>query len=175
MRIGRRLSAIAGAALVAMSVGSLALVQPATAADTTTTFEIEAGALSVSVPGAVNLGHVVTGSTTVSASMGNVTVADARSIVVATWTTTVTTSTFVNGTTIIPTTDVSYSAPAGTVSGAGTGTATGTALSAIGTGKTAQSFTGTLATSTVWNPTLSIAITGASAGAYTGTVTHSVV
>jgi hypothetical protein len=168
LRVAVTMAVVAGSAIT--------LGQPAMAADTTTTFDIEAGTLSISAPAARNLGPVPVGGTSISNTLGNVVVTDARALVAATWSATVTIpSPFTNGTTTIANTAVFYFAPAGTVTGAGTGTATGTGGSTpIDTGATAQTFTGSGATTTTWDPTLSINLTGATAGHYTGTVTHSV-
>jgi hypothetical protein len=160
---------------LAVVAAMLWLCGPAMAADTVTTFDIESGTLSISAPASVYLGHVPAATASISGTMGNIEVADNRDITVATWIATVTTTTFSNGTTTIPTTDVSYSSPAGTVTGPGSGTATGVVNGPIGAGKTAQTFTaGTGVTTTTWDPTVTITLTGATAGHYTGTITHSV-
>ncbi|MBX4171655.1 hypothetical protein K3M35_23920 [Rhodococcus sp. DMU2021] len=57
------------------------LLSPAVASaqeDTTTTFAVTAGVLSISVAGTADLGAVATGAQEVSGSLGNVTVTDER-------------------------------------------------------------------------------------------------
>ena len=184
----RNKSLRAGVAMATMAVvagGVMTLAQPAmaaTTADTTTTFDIEAGALSITAQPTAYLGHVASSATSVSASLGAVAVDDARNITQtgqAQWTATVSIPTpFTNGTDDVLNADVHYTAVAGTVTATAPagGTATGVAASAIGGGTTAQTFTGQGITTTTWTPTIAIdlATNPIGVGHYTGTVEHSV-
>jgi hypothetical protein len=142
-----------------------------------------AGALSITVPATASLGSIAPGGT-LSGALGAVTVSDGRGLPTASWTATVSTTTFTTGgaTTAetIAKSVVSYwSGPATSTAGAGTFTpgqltaANAQALSVTRTAFTLSGGTGN--TSATWNPTLVIHVPAqAVGGTYTGTVTHSV-
>jgi hypothetical protein len=162
------------------AVGILAATAlPASAADTTVTFAITTAGLTISAPGAVNIGSVASGSTSISGQIGPVTVTDLRGTLGGSWTATVTGTDFTTGTATpaetIPVLNVSYS-PGDATSTTGTGTFTPGPGGIINVPRVA--FTGTALTgnnSATWNPTLTVTIPAATvAGTYTGTVTHSV-
>ena len=184
MSIGK--CSIRVAVLLATITVPLALAQSAADAasgNTTTTFTVNGGALAISVPASVALGSGNPGAS-ISAQLGAVTVTDTRALLTATWTTTVTTSSFTTGgaTTpeTIPITAISYwSGAATSTTGSGTftpGQANAGAAAVLSTGRTAFALTGGVGNNTAsWNPTIVIAVPAAAVnGTYTGTITHSV-
>jgi hypothetical protein len=119
----------------------------------------------------VALATVATGSLSASGQLGPVTVDDTRGALVNSWTTTVTSSAFVTGT----------STPAETVTEPNVAYATGasTAHSGLGvfvpgTKTVPPTYTGAAGnSSTTWNPTLTFTLASSQvAGTYSGTVTH---
>jgi hypothetical protein len=153
------------------------------AADTTVTFAITSGSLTISVPATKALGSVAPGASA-TAQLGAVTVTDLRAMASASWTATVSSTDFTTGgatpAETIPATAVSYwSGPATTSTSTATrtpGQATVTDAAAISTSTTAFALTaGSGNSTTAWNPTLIVDTPStALAGTYTGTVTHSV-
>ncbi|MFB9833026.1 hypothetical protein [Actinoallomurus acaciae] len=134
-----------------------------------------AGALTVTVPATADLGSG-TPSTTISGSLGNVTVSDLRGANPAPWTASVTSTDFTaTGVTAIPASAVTYTPGTATTVGDGTFTA-GTAGALGTTPLTAYTHTGgTGSNSATWDPTLAVAVPAtATATTYSGTVTHSV-
>jgi hypothetical protein len=166
-------------ALVVATAGS------ANAADTTTTFNVTSGALTITAPAATLLGSAAP-TTPISAQLGVVTVTDARALLAPTWAATVTSTAFTTGTATaaetIPTSDVNYwSGPTTTVTPATgmtfvPGQPLVTDAVALSTAPTAMSLTaGVGDNSAAWNPTLVVTAPAAAVtGLYTGTVTHSV-
>jgi large repetitive protein len=148
-----------------------------------TTLTIAAGVLSITVPSSAALPSVLPGGTT-SAQLGTVTVNDFRGTAAASWTVTVTATTFVTGAgtpaQTIPLTQItSWSGPATASTGTGTftpGQANPAAAVNLTVPRTAFSLTaGSSVNSASWNPTLSLkAPAAALAGTYTATITHSV-
>jgi len=148
-----------------------------------TTISVAAGLLSITVPSSAALPNVSPGGTT-SAQLGTVTVNDFRGTAGASWTVTVTATTFVTGAgtpaQTIPLTQISYwSGPATASTGTGTftpGQANTVAAVNLTVPRTAFSLTaGSSVNSASWNPTLSISVPAAAlAGTYTATITHSV-
>ena len=112
------------------------------------------------------------------------TVTDSRGIAGASWTATVTATTFVTGGATapetIPLTQVTYwSGPATATTGTGAFTpGQVSALAAVNLTAPRTAFSlasGSSVTSASWNPTLSVAVpAGAVGGGYTATITHSV-
>jgi len=147
------------------------------------TLVIGAGLLAISVPSAAALPSASPGGTA-SAQLGPVTVTDQRGMTGASWTATVTATTFVTGgaspAQTIPLAQVTYwSGPATATTGTGTftpGQASASAAVNLTTPETAFSFTGgSSINSASWNPTLSVSVPAAAvAGTYTATITHSV-
>lgn len=156
----------------------------AQAADTTVTATVEAGGLSISVPVTVDLGAGSPG-TTVSGSVGSVTVTDARAALEASWTASVSATAFTTGggtpAETISNADVLYwSGPATATTGSGTftpGQPTSGDAESLDSSRTTFSLTGGVGNdSATWNPTLSMNVpASAVAGTYTGTVTETVV
>ena len=190
MRSSIRIAAALGAAALATS--SLGLLAPAahaaTTGNTTTTFTLSGGALSITVPASANLtpSAVATGTPTLSGGLGNTNVTDARGNLAATWTVTVTSTNFTTGgasaNETVPKANVSYSSGAATAT-TGTGAFTpGTVASLNGTVPASQiggTWAGVSNNSATWNPTIGVTLlnsnnTTAVAGTYTGTITQSV-
>jgi hypothetical protein len=158
----------ASAALVA------AIALPAGAA-TPTTFELTAGALSISAPtGSVSLGtqSVSHSSSTISGSLGVVTVSDLRGGP-TTWTAGVISTAFNATAGTVPASSVSYAAGTFTSSAGVVATAVAapdlTGVSTVATGAS------TGVSSSSWNPTVSVLVpANANPGIYSATITHSV-
>ena len=181
---------IIAAPIVAGLIGFAALAAPlaAHAAGTPTTFDLQGGTLSITVPDgsttAIDLGLAHLSDNHVSGSLGAVTVDDERGLLSGSWDASAQSSAFVTGTTGNTTTllasAVTYSA--GTTSGStGTGTftaAAGGADVAIGSSATVMSASSEVGSPAgiTWDPTITVALptTGVVAGIYSGTITHSV-
>jgi hypothetical protein len=168
--------------LVALAAGvlTLGLAPQAMAAPTTATVTVTGGSLSMTVPAtAGNLGtrtNTVTGGT-ISGSLGQVQVNDARSAAAgAGWVVSVISTAFTPTTgATIGAASVGYQAGPITKVGTATFTAndppdlTGATAAVTATGITGDN-------SATWNPTINVAVAGGTAaGVYSGTITHSVV
>ena len=170
--------------VVATAIGVLALglAQPASAdtGATTATVTVTGGALSITVPNdAGSLGSQVNtvGGGTISGSLGQVQVNDARSAAAGSgWVVTVISTAFTppSGPTIAAS-FVGYTAGAITKTGTATFTAnnpvnlTGAVAAVTATGITGDN-------SATWNPTINVAVPGGTiANVYSATITHSVV
>ncbi|MGF7238511.1 MAG: hypothetical protein ACQSGP_26640 [Frankia sp.] len=174
-----------GFGVLTLAVASFAApAQAATTGDTAAQFEVGVGALSISVPGEADFGQVASNATTLTAPLGTVTVADQRAALNATWTATVSSTSFTTGgatpSETISNADVAYwSGPATAATGTATrvpGQLTAAAAVALNATRTAFSATAIIGNNTTeWDPTVVIALPGALvAGTYTGTITHSV-
>ncbi|HEY2578582.1 MAG TPA: hypothetical protein VGI74_19950 [Streptosporangiaceae bacterium] len=145
--------------------------------DTTMTFTVTVGALTMTAPTTVDLGAGGPG-TTISGALGPVAVTDARALLTATWTATVSSSDFTTGggtpAETIPATDVAYDP--GTITTTGTITATGTPVTLSNAAQpTVTGSAGVGDNSASWNPALAVAVpSSAVGGAYTATLTQSV-
>lgn len=176
---------IAGTALAGVVVAPGAEAAPG---DTSTTFTLTGGALSVSVPASANLTSSQTINTAVNATsltgqLGSTTVADSRGQLIATWAASVDGTDFTTGTASASETvvddNVSYWAGAATFTGVVTPVPGQlTALDAQNLGQSRTAMSGTLGVgnnTATWNPTLIVSVpAGNVAGTYTGTITHSV-
>lgn len=172
------------AALLGTLVAALALTAvPATAQDTTTTFEVtDAGAaLSISVPASHDFGAASAGTSLVG-NLGTVEVDDQRGDLIATWEATVTSTDFVLDGEVDPPAAAVLSPSAitydpGTVSML-LGLSADLTVGAAGTlegGHSAATYAGAGSNTAQWDPELTFAIPGSQVeGAYTGTITHSV-
>ena len=175
----RRLPLVAAIVAAGMAISA----PTATAGDTTTTFTVTSGALSITVPVSAALGSGAPG-TTISGALGTVTVTDARALLSASWTATVSSTNFTTGggtaAETIGNGNVSYwSGPATATTGVGTftpGQLTALNAQTLGTSRIAFTMTaGVGDNSASWNPNLVVSVpAGAVGGTYTGTVTHSV-
>jgi hypothetical protein len=169
-RFAPRLLLIAATAAVLATVTALSA-----GAATTATFTLTAGGLSISAPsGGVSLGSQIasTSASTISGSLGTVTVSDQRGGV-TTWVASVISTAFTpSGGPADPASNVSYAA--GTIVQAGV---VATALSAVDlTGVTpiVDGASAGISTAT-WNPTISVVVPANYApGVYVATITHSV-
>ena len=145
--------------------------------DTTVTFTITTGALTMSAPVSANLGSGAPG-TTITGAMGAMTVTDDRALLTASWTTTASSTDWTTGggtpAETIPATDVGYDP--GSITTTGTITATGTPITLSGTAAPVVTGTAGVGNNTAsWNPNLAVAVPAAAVGGtYTGTVTQSV-
>ena len=161
-----------GIALAAVLASVLALATPAGAA------------VSISVPSTANLGSAPTGSPSLSAQLGTITVTGSG-LVAPSFIARVSATIFTTGAggpdETIPKTSILYwSGPATTVSGLVSGGVPGqlTSAQAVDLTVTRTAFSGqgvALSITVKWNPTIIINIpASAVAGTYTGTITHSV-
>ena len=145
--------------------------------DTTVTFTVTVGALSMTAPTAVNLGSGAPG-TTISKALGAVTVTDARALLSANWAATASSTDWTTGAgtpnETIPASDVGYNP--GSITTTGTITATGTPITLSGTPAPVVTGTAGVGDNTAtWNPIISVAVPAAAVGGiYTGTLTQSV-
>lgn len=171
--------------LALASVSALALAAPAFAApasgttgNTTATFTVGSGALTISVPtpATFNSTSNSVGGGTVTGMLGVVTVTDARSAAGITgWSTSVSSSDFTGGTPIIKASAVGYSAGVvTTLTGSALYTTTNqTNIAGDPVIVTAANTTGNDLAS--WNPTITIAVPGGTTpGIYSTTITHSI-
>src|SRR5579863_4263496 len=145
--------------------------------DTTVTFTVTTGALSMTAPVSAVLGSGAPG-TTISGALGAVTVTDDRALLSASWTSTASSTDWTTGgatpAETIPATDVGYDP--GSITTTGTITATGTPVTL--SSDPAPVVTGTAGVgnnTATWNPAVSVAVPAAAVGgAYAGTITQSV-
>ena len=178
--MGIALSPVAASA-APLTQGALGVSQTpsGTDPDTTVTFSVTVGALTMTAPGSVNLG---TGSpgTTISGQLGEVVVTDATASLAASWTATASSTNWllVGGTNTaaetIPAGDVTYDP--GDVSHTGTITVTPHTIQLSGTAQTVVAGTaGVGNNSATWNPNLEVAVPSAAVGGdYSATLTQSV-
>jgi hypothetical protein len=145
--------------------------------DTTVTFAVTTGALSMTAPVSANLGAGAPG-TTITGALGAVTVTDDRALLAATWTATASATDWTTGggtpAETIPVTDTTYTP--GTITTTGTITATGTPITLAHSAAPAVTGTAGVGNNTAtWNPAIAVAVpASAVGGTYTGTVTQSV-
>jgi hypothetical protein len=181
----RRISRKRGIGAVALSTAATAalviaggLPAMAASAPTPTSFDIGSGALSLSVPAAATLGTgaVAPGTTSVAGPLGPVVVTDNRGLASGTWSATVVSTDFSNGTTTIPAGSITYTAGVAGTTGTITLAAPGTGTLDNTTPLVAQNATALVGTNTAtWNPGISVALPlAATTGHYTATITHSV-
>ena len=177
---------IAALVIAGTAVTGLAVAPSASAQVTNTSFELTGGSLSVSVPASATLSSAATavGTTSLTGSLGEVDITDARGALVANWTASVDGSDFTTGTgeveaaELIPDDNVSYWS--GVASSTGAGTAAGAqplAANAQHLGQQRTAATGVFVGNNTasWTPTLIVSVpAGNVAGEYTGTITHSV-
>jgi hypothetical protein len=145
--------------------------------DTTVTFAVTTGALTMTAPTGANLGSGAPG-TTITGSLGSITVTDDRALLTAAWTATASATAWTTGggtgNETIPASDVTYTT--GAITTTGTITATGSNITLSGASQTVVSGSAGVGNNTAtWNPTLAVAVPAAAVGGtYSGTVTHSV-
>jgi hypothetical protein len=145
--------------------------------DTTVTFAVTSGALTMTAPASVSLGSGAP-DTTISGALGTVTVTDARALLAAAWTAVASSTAFVTGgsTTAetIPAADVGYAPGTPTTTGVVTNV-TGLPITLSGTPQPVVTLTGVGNNTASWNPALAVAVPAAAVvGTYTATLTQSV-
>jgi hypothetical protein len=145
--------------------------------DTTVTFAVTSGALSMSAPITANVGSGAPGAT-INGNLGPVVVTDDRALVSAAWTVTAGATDWTTGGSTpaetIPATDVGYNP--GSITTTGTITATGTPITLAGTAAPVVTGSAGVGNNTAsWNPALAVAVPASAVGGiYTGTLTQSV-
>ena len=145
--------------------------------DTTVTFTVTSGALSMTAPATSNLGSGAPGGT-ISHDLGVVTVTDDRALLSAAWTATASSTAFITGggtpNETIPASDVNYNP--GEITTTGTITATGTTVTLSGLPQAVVTGTAGSGNNTAsWDPGLVVSVPSSNAGGvYTGTLTQSV-
>ncbi|MGK0274598.1 MAG: hypothetical protein ACI9N0_000976 [Ilumatobacter sp.] len=179
----KRLLRFCALAVITSSTVALTVVVPASAATTgatTATVTVTGGALAISVPSdAGSLGTTVNvvGGSTISGSLGEVVVTDARSAAAGSgWVASAISTAFTpSAGPTIGAANVGYTA--GTIAKVGTATYTANdPASLVGASPvvTASAITGD--NSATWNPTINVAVPGGTAaGTYGATITHSLV
>ena len=167
-----------------LGLGALAIPAAAQASTgpTTTTFGVTGGPLTITTPDTASLGTMTAGTdTSVSGSLGTVTVTDDRAPLNGSWTASVISSDFTTGgktaAETIPAADVTY-APGSVTGTTGTVTPAAGPGGALGGGTALTAFSASAEdgiSSVSWNPTITVTPpASAVAGTYTGTITHSV-
>jgi hypothetical protein len=145
--------------------------------DTTVTFTVSVGGLSMTAPAAADLASGAPG-TTISAALGPVVVTDDRALLAAAWTATASSTDWTTGGATadetIPATDVGYDP--GAITTTGTITATGTPITLSNAAQAVVAGTAGVGNNTAtWNPTIAVAVPAAAVGGlYTATLTQSV-
>lgn len=144
--------------------------------DTTVTFAVTSGLLTMTAPASANLGSGAPG-TTISGVLGAVVVTDDRALLSATWTAVASSTAFTTGAATanetIPAADVTYTPGTPFVTGSATAVPATITLSA--TPQPVVTLTGVGNNSATWSPTLAVAVPAAAVfGTYTATVTQSV-
>jgi hypothetical protein len=145
--------------------------------DTTITFAVTSGLLTMTAPATADLGSGAPG-TTITGAVGTTAVTDNRALLHATWTATASSTDFTTGTgtgnETIAATDARYTP--GTVTTTGTITATPLTITLSHTAQPIVDGTaGVGDNSASWDPTIAVAVPAqAVVGTYTGTLTQSV-
>jgi hypothetical protein len=184
VRTRTRTLAILSSTVLLVTLTSVAPARAVVNDATTATVTVNAGSLSITVPGSKALGSVATGSATVSAQLGTIAVTDQRGRYLGAWAVTVSSGNYTTGGATAP--ETISKASADYWSGAATSTtgiatftpgqASAGAKQALSTPRTAFSASSIIGNnSAAWNPTVIINIPSAAvAGGYSGTITHSV-
>jgi hypothetical protein len=162
--------------IVGAGVALIAATASRAGADTAATFTLTAGGLSISAPtGSVSLGSqpVSNSSSTISGSLGVVTVSDQRGGP-TTWTASVISTAFTPPAgPADPASNASYAA--GTITASATVVATAVPASNLTGVTTVVTGVSTGVSSASWNPTISVVVPANFApGVYSATITHSV-
>lgn len=162
---------VLGATAVAVVVGS---ALPANAADTTSTFTLAGGSISLSAPASAALDNGVTGAASVTGSLGPVVVTDERGGTTD-WGMTAASTAFTTTPAGSSSSDVSYDSGAAVTSGTVTPTSTGaTSIDTVAAPVAAGTLVSGNNTAT-YDPTLTVTMpTSALVGEYSGVVTTSV-
>jgi hypothetical protein len=179
-------AAIGGIALTPVAA-SAATARPAVLAyssspnagdpDTTVTFAVSSGSLSMTAPVSVDLGTNAPG-TTITGALGAVVVTDDRASLTAAWTAVASSTAWTTGgataAETVPAADVAYDP--GSITTTGTITATGSAITLSDASQPVVTGTAGVGDNTAtWDPAISVALPAAAVvGTYTGTITQSV-
>jgi hypothetical protein len=145
--------------------------------DTTVTFSVTSGALTITAPAAASLGSGAPGGF-ITGVVGNVVVTDNRALLHAAWTATAASTNFTTGAgtgaEVIPAGDAAYDT--GTIRTTGVITVTPSDIDLANAPQTVVAATnGTGNNTASWSPTISVSVpTSAVFGTYTGTLAHSV-
>jgi hypothetical protein len=145
--------------------------------DTTVTFAVSSGLLTMTAPASAFLGSGSPG-TVISGALGTVAVTDNRALLAASWTATASSTSFTTGggtgPEIIPATDVTYTP--GAIAKTGTITTAGSTITVSAAPQTVVTGTAGNGNNTAsWNPTIAVAVPAAAiTGTYTGVLTQSV-
>lgn len=145
--------------------------------DTTVTFAVTTGALSLTAPVSADLGSGAPG-TTISGSIGAITVTDDRAALNSSWTVTAAASDWTTGggtgPETIPAADATYTP--GSITTTGTVTVAGSVITLSNTTQPVVAGTSVIGNNTAtWDPTVAVAVPAAAvAGTYTATLSHSV-
>jgi hypothetical protein len=145
--------------------------------NTTVTFAVNVGALSMTAPASASIGSGNPG-TTISGNLGgSVVVTDNRAALSAAWTAVASSTDFTTGggtgTETIPAADATYTP--GTITTTGTLTATGFAITLSGSPQTVVTGSGSGNNTASWDPTIAVAVPAAAVGGtYTSVLTQSV-
>jgi hypothetical protein len=169
-------AAVIGTALTS-TAASAAVMAPVPPVNTTVTFAVTSGLLTLTGPGSANLGTGLPG-TTITGKLGQVTVTDNRALLAASWTVTASSTDFTTGggtgNEIIPVADTDYDP--GLVTHTGTITVTEAPITLSAAPQTVVAGTAGVGNNTAtWNPSIVVDIPPAAVGgAYTGTLTQSI-
>ena len=182
MQLSMRKKVLAGAVAATALVGLAAGPSFAATGNTTTSFSLSAGTLSVSVPASASLSAVSESllGGTATGSLGSTSVTDTRGGLSLAWTATVSSSDFTTGAASADETvtkaNVGYTPGNVTSSGNATIPAVGTAAPSLATGVAVVAATNVIGSvSASWNPTIAVTVPSTKvAGTYSGTITHSV-
>lgn len=145
--------------------------------NTTVTFAVNVGALSMTAPASASLGSGAPG-TTISGNLGgSVVVTDNRAALSAAWTAVASSTDFTTGagtgTETIPAGDATYTP--GAITTTGTLTATGSVITLSGAPQTVVTASGSGNNTASWDPTIAVAVPAAAVGGtYTSILTQSV-
>jgi hypothetical protein len=171
-------------ALSVATAGSMVMLATPADAGQGVTFSLTAGALTISDPANTVLGSVATGTSTLTAQLGGVSVSDGRGALNGAWTASVASTDFTTGgatadETIAKAQIDYWSGTATATSGTAVrvpGQATALNKQALSASRTAYSASATVGNNTAsWNPTVVVNIPAqAVVGTYSGTITHSV-
>jgi hypothetical protein len=147
-------------------------------AETTMTFAVTVGALSISAPTSADLGAGNPGTTIGPTPIGTVTVTDDRAALNASWTASAASTNFMSGggtaPELIPASDVNYDP--GALTTTGTVTASPSDITLSGSPQAVVTASGVIGNNTAsWDPNLTVDLpANAVGGTYTATLTHSV-
>ena len=165
-------------AVAALSTAGFAALVPAAAnaADTTVTFTLSGGSLTLTAPASAALSNatLAVGGTQVSGSLGSTTVSDARGSLAHTVTVTMSSGDFSTTGGSIAQSNVTGYSGAAVPTGVAVAVPTASGQALAGAGSTILQLTGVIGSASAsYNPTVTVAVpTNAIAGNYTGTVTQ---